>query len=55
MELNFVQIQVVTINGNILMYGLDSKGKMWHKQHSDSNWQKMSMTFNCIKEKDCAY
>lgn len=46
MELNFVQIQVV-VNGPgvILMYALDSDGKVWHKQHSDIEWKKVSMFF----------
>ena len=51
MELNFVQIQAVTAsNGQLIIYGLDLKGKVWHKQHGDSARQKMSMTFNCVKE-----
>lgn len=46
MELNFVQIQVIsTLNGGILMYALDSDGKVWHKQHSDNEWKKVSMFF----------
>lgn len=51
MELKFIQIQAVTAsNGQLIIYGLDSLGKVWHKQHGDSDWQKMSMTFNHLKE-----
>lgn len=47
MELKFIQIQVVSAsNGQLVIYGLDSLGKVWHKLHGDSYWQKMSMLFN---------
>ena len=46
MELNFVQIQVIT-NGtnNVVIYALDSQGKVWFKNHTDNEWQKTSMLF----------
>lgn len=49
MELSFIQIQCVpvantsTTQCNVIMYGLDSQGKVWVKTDRDKEWKQESM------------